>query len=125
MLAAGAEEGLVIPAFRHELTQVRAYGYIIDVGMRTSGVGSISVAVHGPAGILGAMTISGPADRWNPSAMHAAVPSILERDRSIATELGSSAAWFPLSSAFVQASGCVVSVAGEDEARLAQPRCGR
>lgn len=61
----------------------RQQGWIIGIGMRTPGVGSLSLPVFGSSGMIGALTTSGPATRWSAAAMQAALPSILEIARSI------------------------------------------
>jgi DNA-binding IclR family transcriptional regulator len=72
-----ADAGLDAQTLREEVERIRNQHYLIGVGLRTSGVGSISVPIQGPAGLLGAMTISGPDYRWNQAAMEAALPTIL------------------------------------------------
>lgn len=87
-VSAAAQDGLDADAIRRDVAQVRRAGYIIGVGMRTPGVGSISTAIFGPAGLAGAMTVSGPADRWSPAVMRSAVPFILDCVRPIMDALG-------------------------------------
>ena len=72
------QSGLDVETLLRDIRGIRDRPYFIGVGLRTPGVGTISVPIHGPAGILGALTISGPADRWDVSAMEAAVPTVLE-----------------------------------------------
>jgi DNA-binding IclR family transcriptional regulator len=86
-LSAAEATGMDTALLRKDIERVRRQGYIIGVGIRTAGVGSISVPVYGPGGILGAMTISGPADRWSTDVMQAAVPHILKEIRPVMEEL--------------------------------------
>jgi IclR family acetate operon transcriptional repressor len=85
--AAGAA-GLDVAALRADLPRIRENGHHIGIGVRTPDVGSLSVAIRGATGLLGALTISGPASRWSRSAMEAALPDILELARPISEKLG-------------------------------------
>jgi IclR family acetate operon transcriptional repressor len=87
-IEAAQATGLDPVQLRADLHRVREDGYIIGVGMRTPGVGSISVPVYGPAGIVGAMTVSGPVERWSPDAMSAAVPTVLNAVAAVIEGLG-------------------------------------
>jgi DNA-binding IclR family transcriptional regulator len=71
--------------FREDTISVRENGYFLAVGLRTPDVGAISFAVPGPAGVLGALTVSGPGHRWTATEMEAAAPKILDILRSITT----------------------------------------
>ncbi|WP_406021804.1 IclR family transcriptional regulator [Nocardioides sp. NBC_00850] len=64
--------------FREDTISVRETGYFLAVGLRTPDVGAISFAIPGPGpdGLLGALTVSGPAHRWTADAMAAAAPQI-------------------------------------------------
>ncbi|WSQ14004.1 IclR family transcriptional regulator [Streptomyces sp. NBC_01231] len=64
--------------FREDTASVRETGYFLAVSLRTPEVGAISFAVPGPAGALGALTVSGPAHRWTAAKMESAAPRILE-----------------------------------------------
>ena len=76
-LNAAVEAGMDMESLRNDIDTIKDQHYFIGVGLRTPGVGTISVPIQGPAGILGALTISGPADRWSLPVMEAAVPKIL------------------------------------------------
>ncbi len=46
------------------LARVRRQGWAVSIGERESGLASVSAPVHGPAGLLAAVSISGPAERF-------------------------------------------------------------
>ncbi|MGM4903419.1 IclR family transcriptional regulator [Tardiphaga sp. 866_E4_N2_1] len=81
-VASGISEALLI----RDISFVRRKGFFIGVGERTPNVGAVSVAINSPDGLLGVLTISGPASRWTRNAMEQAVPQIIElvKSRSIA-----------------------------------------
>lgn len=88
LLAAAAKDGMNPARIRTDIMRTREQGYFIGVGVRTPDVGSISVPIHGAVGILGAVTISGPASRWNRAAMKEALPSILRTVKKVTLALG-------------------------------------
>lgn len=89
LLAAGAA-GLDTESLRNDIALVRRQGWFIGLAVRTPDVGAISIPLAGPANILGALTISGPASRWHRPAMEAAMPTILEILQPIKPALGES-----------------------------------
>jgi DNA-binding IclR family transcriptional regulator len=88
LLAAAAKANLNPERIRADVIRTRQQGYFIGIGVRTPDVGSMSVPIYGSVGILGAVTISGPASRWNRAAMKAALPSILSSVEVVTTALG-------------------------------------
>jgi DNA-binding IclR family transcriptional regulator len=88
LLAAASARGADAPRLKDDLLLVRKQGYFIGIGVRTPDVGSLSLPIFGPVGIVGALTISGPANRWNRAAMKAAVPSVLKIIAPVTTALG-------------------------------------
>lgn len=82
------EAGTDVVRLRGDVHKAKQQGYFIGIGVRTPDVGSISIPLAGSAGILGALTVSGPANRWNRAAMTAALPSILKIVRPVVRELG-------------------------------------
>lgn len=88
LLAAAAYANLDPERIRADVVRTKQQGYFIGVGVRTPDVGSISVPIYGSVGILGAVTISGPASRWNRAAMKAATRSILSSVDVVTTALG-------------------------------------
>ena len=77
-----------VSRLRGDIQRARQQGYFIGIGVRTPDVGSISIPLSGSVGILGALTISGPANRWNRAAMNAALPSILKTVEPVVRALG-------------------------------------
>ena len=90
ILASAKASGTDLPRLRADLLRARQQGYFIGIGVRTPDVGSISVPLSGSVGILGALTISGPANRWNRAAMNAALPAILKIIAPVVRALGGS-----------------------------------
>jgi IclR family acetate operon transcriptional repressor len=89
-MAAAAKASLDPERIRADIIRTRQQGYFIGIGVRTPDVGSVSVPIYGSVGILGALTISGPASRWNRAAMKAALPVILAGVETVSTALGAS-----------------------------------
>jgi DNA-binding IclR family transcriptional regulator len=89
-MAAAAKADLDSERIRADVVRTRQQGYFIGIGVRTPDVGSMSVPIYGSVGILGALTISGPASRWNRAAMKAALPVILAGVETVSTALGAS-----------------------------------
>jgi len=98
-LQAAAATGLDPDKLRNDVVRTRQQGYFIGIGERTPGVGSLSAPIYGSVGILGALTISGPASRWTRQAMKAALPSILACLQPVATALGATTPPSPVSRA--------------------------
>lgn len=92
LLKAAAEANLDPDRIRADVIRARQQKYFIGIGVRTPDVGSLSVPIYGSVGILGAVTISGPANRWNRPAMKAALPSILSSIEGVTAALGGSSA---------------------------------
>jgi DNA-binding IclR family transcriptional regulator len=87
MLAAeGAGEDCV--ALETQLTSIRELGYIAAIGDRIAGVGGLSVPVWDARGIIASVTISGPAERWDQSAMEKAAPRVKEAALELSASLG-------------------------------------
>src|SRR5579872_5270132 len=70
------EEGQPVEHIREQLEQARRDGYLVTVSDRIAGVGGLSVPIFDVQGVMGALTLSGPVERWNTEAMQAAVPVI-------------------------------------------------
>jgi DNA-binding IclR family transcriptional regulator len=73
---------------RNDLLRIREEGYFIGIGLRTPGVGTLSLPIHGAVGLAAALNISGPANRWTASAMRRAVPFILAEVHGISAAIG-------------------------------------
>lgn len=80
--------GLNLDNFHADVMRVRRDGFIIGIGVRTPEVGSVSLSLHGGFGLIGALTISGPASRWNIASMETALPGIMDVVRPISGPLG-------------------------------------
>ncbi|WP_245301762.1 IclR family transcriptional regulator [Bradyrhizobium sp. LTSP885] len=91
LMAAAAKANQNPDRIRADIVRARQQGYFIGIGVRTPDVGSVSVPIYGSVGILGAVTISGPASRWNRAAMKAALPSILSSIAVVSDTLGGGA----------------------------------
>lgn len=87
-LAKAEAAGTDVERLRGDVQKARQQGYFIGIGVRTPDVGSISIPLSGSVGILGALTVSGPANRWNRAAMSAALPSILKIVEPVVRDLG-------------------------------------
>jgi IclR family acetate operon transcriptional repressor len=85
-VAAGLDERQV----RDDLVRIRGAGFFIGIGVRTPGVGSISLPIQGAMGIAGALTVSGPANRWSAAAMRRAAPALLAEAQGISQAIGAS-----------------------------------
>lgn len=83
-----SQNGLDAMGLREEVARARQQGWIIGIGLRTPDVGSVSLALRGPDSLLGALTISGPASRWNASAMEEALPVLVDAAAKISDESG-------------------------------------
>jgi DNA-binding IclR family transcriptional regulator len=70
------------------LEGIRQRGYIASVGDRSPGVGGLSAPLFNAEGIVGALTISGPASRWNEAAMESAVPLLTQVSAELSAALG-------------------------------------
>ena len=70
------------------LAEIREHGCISTIGARTAGIGALAFPIFGTGGTaIAAMTLAGPADRWNREAMEAAEPAA----RAVAEHLSSAA----------------------------------
>lgn len=88
VLALAAQADVDVESFQRDLRQVRTSGSMIGIGVRTPGVGSISVPVRGGHGVVAAVTVSGPETRWSEKAMRAAAPEIIASVREQEEQLG-------------------------------------
>ena len=74
ILSWASSEGQDTKPIAARLQQVRDDGYLCAVGDRNVGVGGLSAPVFSPTGVTGAITVSGPSDRFDIPAMEAAAP---------------------------------------------------
>jgi IclR family acetate operon transcriptional repressor len=88
VLALAEAAGVSTASLARELDAARRRGYIITVGDRTPGVGAVSVPVLGPAGVAGALTAAGPAERWTRKRMRAFAPDLVATATRLSAQLG-------------------------------------
>jgi DNA-binding IclR family transcriptional regulator len=70
------------------LEEIREHGYVASVGDRSPGVGGLSAPLFNLEGIVGSLTISGPASRWTMEAMEAAAELVVETTTALSLALG-------------------------------------
>jgi DNA-binding IclR family transcriptional regulator len=73
---------------RGQLDEVRSKGYLAAVDDRVVGVGGLAVPVLGATGVLGAITVSGPSNRWTVRAMNEQAPMVVDHVRRLSAGLG-------------------------------------
>lgn len=71
-----------------ELSTVRQRGYLAAVGGRLPALAGLSVPVFGSAGIAGAITVAGPAERWGTDAMERVVAAVRIECAALSAALG-------------------------------------
>jgi DNA-binding IclR family transcriptional regulator len=82
------DEGQPAERIREQLEQARVDGYLVTISDRIAGVGGLSVPIFDVQGVVGALTLSGPAQRWDTAAMQAAVPVVTAAARGLSELLG-------------------------------------
>lgn len=63
---------------REQIETIRRHGFMAAIGDQNPGVGGLSVPVFGIDGVMAAVTISSPSERWSMDAMLSAAPGIIE-----------------------------------------------
>lgn len=81
-----ADQGQPVPGY--QLDAVRTSGYMAAVGDRVAGVGGLSVPLFDASDVVGAVTVSGPGDRWSQQAMEQAAPLVVEQGGALSLALG-------------------------------------
>lgn len=71
-----------------QLMTIRERGAMVAIGDRTPGVGAISVPLFDPSGPVGAITVAGPADRWNLDRLNQNEVAISAMAAEISSALG-------------------------------------
>lgn len=71
-----------------DLARARRDGYLIVTSDRTPGVGAISAPVFDAAGVVAAITIAGPEERWTPSAMTLVAATLRDAAAAVSAEIG-------------------------------------
>lgn len=88
VLTWAADEGVDIVRLERELDQIRATGYMAAIADRTPGVGGLSIPISKAEGVIAAVTVSGPAERWGMDAMLSSVPDIVRECVRLSAQLG-------------------------------------
>lgn len=88
VLADAVEDGVDPKPIQLQLRQIREQGYLGSVGDRTDGVAGMSVPVFSPDGVAGAITVSGPAERFNAEVIASVAPAVLEAVAGLSATLG-------------------------------------
>jgi DNA-binding IclR family transcriptional regulator len=83
-VAAGGSE----VALRDALAEVRRKGYACGVGERAAGVGVLAVPVRDANGVVAAVCVGGPAERWSLKRARAFAPTATAAAEAISFELG-------------------------------------
>lgn len=86
VLAWAADQGE--PVAGYVLDGIRARGFYAAVGDRVAGVGGLSVPIFDASGVVGALTVSGPGDRWSQQAMEGEGPYVVEQCAALSLLLG-------------------------------------
>jgi IclR family KDG regulon transcriptional repressor len=89
ILALAAADGEDVERTREQLEEVRAKGYLAAVSDRIVGVGGLSVPVFNGAGVVAAVTASGPARRFSSEAMEEVAGFVSDACADISNALGS------------------------------------
>ncbi len=88
VLSWAGSEGWDTKPISIRLVEAREAGYLCAVGDRTAGVGGLSAPVFSAAGVTGAITVSGPGDRFDVPAMQAAAPFLRDACAELSSALG-------------------------------------
>lgn len=73
---------------RGALDITRVHGYAMSIGESVTGASGLAVPVFGPEGVLAAINVAGPADRWTPTLMGQFVPELQQVAAAIGKHLG-------------------------------------
>ncbi|SFS94331.1 IclR family transcriptional regulator [Saccharopolyspora flava] len=76
---------------RAELARIRERGYAASAGERQGDAGSVAVAVFGPVGVVGAVSVCGPRFRVTEEFVAATAPQLIETADRITARLGGTA----------------------------------
>ncbi|GIW09952.1 MAG: IclR family transcriptional regulator [Dehalococcoidia bacterium] len=77
-----------VTALRQLCQRVRQQGYLIGRAERAPEFNVISVPVRGPAGLVAALSVVGPASRWTVARMEEALPAVQAAAAAIARACG-------------------------------------
>lgn len=88
IVAWAREEGVDSADVERQLEAVRRDGFLASVGDRTAGVGGLSVPIFDGAGVAGAITVSGPDDRFTEDVMASLAEFVLGECTALSASLG-------------------------------------
>jgi len=88
ILAEAERNGQDPGAIREQLRTCRNDGVLSAVGDRTPGVGGLSAPVFDATSVAGAITVSGPADRFGKQAMNAVAAQVRDECAALSAALG-------------------------------------
>ncbi|MFN8533290.1 MAG: IclR family transcriptional regulator [Dehalococcoidia bacterium] len=88
ILALASEAGEDVPAIEARLTRIRQEGYMAAVGDQHASVGGLSVPIFNFNGVIAAMTVSGPSERWTLPNMEQAAPDMVDIGAALSRALG-------------------------------------
>ncbi len=88
ILSWAASEGQDTKPIASKLSEVREVGYLGAVGDRTAAVGGLSAPLFSASGITGAITVSGPGDRFGLPEMEEVAPFLREACAELSGALG-------------------------------------
>jgi DNA-binding IclR family transcriptional regulator len=88
---AGVARSVDRTALHDHLARVREQGYLAEPGQRVPEVNGVSAPIFDGSGVVAALTISGPADRFAPAVARAAGPDLLRETRRLSMSLGAPA----------------------------------
>lgn len=71
-----------------KLDSIRSHGYMCAIGDRTPDAGAIAMPVFDSTGLVAALTVSGPGDRFTMQTMRAFVPTLRAAAAHISETLG-------------------------------------
>lgn len=85
---AAAQAGVDLARLDAQIAHIRAHRYLAVAGDRVPGVGGLSTPIFDARGVLAALTMAGPAERWSPERMEAFAPRLVDEAAQISAALG-------------------------------------
>lgn len=73
--------------YRH-MARTRKDGFLAEPGQRVVGVNGVSAPIFDASGVIAAMTISGPGDRFTPEAARSVGPQLVREASDLSASLG-------------------------------------
>jgi DNA-binding IclR family transcriptional regulator len=78
-----------VDELRSDIEEARRTGYATSISETTASASALAAPIFGADGVVAAINIAGPSNRWTLEAMHAAVPELLETVALLGELLGS------------------------------------